>query len=401
MMTLEDGGRQFGFCRTIIQPDGYMTLCVMTRYPWFSLFTPLLEALEMRAGRGVDALESILDSACTSCRDHFPTPGESFRVTLEAGGSGEGGQHAAAAGEGGGVGSARGVGDGGAAALTLTRPKDDSTPLADATPDFYMLFKALSVPAIMAVFRALLSECRILFISEDLVRLSSCMYSIASLIFPFSWHNIFIPICPEMYLDYLTAPMPFVIGVHTSLMPRVERIPGIEEEVVMVNLDTNEVSLDMSTLIELPSDPEQKLVKGLSQWYSQITSMKAKIRKRTSAAQFNAAVSDASPLSSQRSNVPLGRAKRDEMRRVGDCRSKRSSTISWSPSSVSTGASWTRTTSTRSIPRSSRRPAAATPPGTPTSCSISASRRCSRRGASSVPSWLCGGSPPTTPSSRR
>ena len=58
------------------------------------------------------------------------------------------------------------------------------------------------------------------------------MYSICSLLFPFAWQNIFVPIIPERFLDYVTAPMPFIVGVHTSLMPQVERIPGIEDEVV-------------------------------------------------------------------------------------------------------------------------------------------------------------------------
>ena len=49
--------------------------------------------------------------------------------------------------------------------VALRRPKDDSTPLADADPDFYLLFQALSIPAIMVVVRGLLSECRFIFIS--------------------------------------------------------------------------------------------------------------------------------------------------------------------------------------------------------------------------------------------
>jgi hypothetical protein len=60
--------------------------------------------------------------------------------------------------------------------LALRRPKDDSTPLADADPDFYLLFQALSIPAIMVVVRGLLSECRFIFISAVRtkgVRLSS------------------------------------------------------------------------------------------------------------------------------------------------------------------------------------------------------------------------------------
>jgi hypothetical protein len=272
MMTLDGGDRQFGFCRTLIQPDGYQTLIIMTRYPWFSVFTPLLEALEVYSGRGQDVMERILDSAVESCRDSFPRPGQPFRAILE-----------------------RATGETPEKGLALSRPKDDSTPLADADPDFYMLFQALSVPAVMAVFRALLSECRIIMISEDLVRLSTCMYSICSLVFPFAWQNIFVPIIPEMFLDYCTAPMPFIVGVHTSLMPQVERIPGIEDEVVMVNLDTNEVSLDMDTLKELPADEEAKLTAQVTRLFTELTAVRGRFsrKKPMSAATFNASIEEA------------------------------------------------------------------------------------------------------------
>ena len=143
MMTLDSGERQFGFCRTLIQPDGYQTLCIMTRYPWFSVFTPLLAALEVYSGRGTATMEAILDSAVETCRNSFPLVGQGFRAILE-----------------------KGVDGAPEKPLVMKRPNDDSTPLADATPDFYMLFRVLSVPAVMAVFRALVSECRILMVSE-------------------------------------------------------------------------------------------------------------------------------------------------------------------------------------------------------------------------------------------
>lgn len=272
MMTLDGGDRQFGFCRTLIQHDCYRTLVIMTRYPWFSVFTPLLEALEVYSGRGQDVMEGILDSAVEACRDSFPRPGQPFRAILE-----------------------RAMDATPEKTLTLTRPKDDSTPLADAEPDFYMLFKALSVPAVMAVFRALLSECRIIMISEDLVRLSTCMYSICSLVFPFAWQNIFVPIIPEMFLDYCTAPMPFIVGVHTSLMPQVERIPGIEDEVVMVNLDTNEVSLDMDTLKDLPAEEEAKLTAKVTRLFTELTAVRGRFsrKKPMSAAAFNSSIEEA------------------------------------------------------------------------------------------------------------
>jgi hypothetical protein len=84
--TLDGGDRQFGFCRTSIQPDGYETLCILTRHAWFSVFTPVLEVLEVYRGRGVATLEAILDSAvAATAGERFPGPGEAFAATLQVG----------------------------------------------------------------------------------------------------------------------------------------------------------------------------------------------------------------------------------------------------------------------------------------------------------------------------
>ena len=65
MMTLDGGDRQFGFCRTLIQPDGYQTLCIMTRYPWFSVFTPLLEVSTAQTQAAIFfATRFVLSSDC-------------------------------------------------------------------------------------------------------------------------------------------------------------------------------------------------------------------------------------------------------------------------------------------------------------------------------------------------
>eukprot|EP01052_Picozoa_sp_SAG31_P007430 SAG31_NODE_354_length_17223_cov_18.708771_16_plen_163_part_00 len=52
-------------------------------------------------------------------------------------------------------------------------------------------------------------------------------------------------------------------GVHDSLMPHIERIPGVEDEVMMINLDKNEVSVDMDTVFAFPVDAEKKLERTL------------------------------------------------------------------------------------------------------------------------------------------
>jgi hypothetical protein len=60
---------------------------------------------------------------------------------------------------------------------------------------------------------ALLHERRIIVKSKNPARLSACVQAANDLLYPLVWHHIFIPILPESLIDYLSAPMPFLIGV--------------------------------------------------------------------------------------------------------------------------------------------------------------------------------------------
>lgn len=69
----------------------------------------------------------------------------------------------------------------------------------------------------MAILSALLSEQRIIMVSENVTTLSECMHGVVALLYPFNWQQIFVPLLPNALLDYLTAPMPFLIGIHASV----------------------------------------------------------------------------------------------------------------------------------------------------------------------------------------
>lgn len=69
----------------------------------------------------------------------------------------------------------------------------------------------------MAILSALLSEQRIIMVSENVSTLSECMHGVVALLYPFNWQQIFVPLLPNVLLDYLTAPMPFLIGIHASV----------------------------------------------------------------------------------------------------------------------------------------------------------------------------------------
>eukprot|EP00029_Vermamoeba_vermiformis_P011742 TRINITY_DN6543_c0_g1_i1.p1 TRINITY_DN6543_c0_g1~~TRINITY_DN6543_c0_g1_i1.p1 ORF type:complete len:595 (+),score=143.49 TRINITY_DN6543_c0_g1_i1:191-1786(+) len=73
--------------------------------------------------------------------------------------------------------------------------------------------------------------------SQDLQKLSECMFAALSLLYPFLWTHIFIPLLPSTLLRYCCAPMPFFIGIHGSYIDEVKNMAL--EEVFFVDLDKN------------------------------------------------------------------------------------------------------------------------------------------------------------------
>ncbi|EGC37615.1 hypothetical protein DICPUDRAFT_149772 [Dictyostelium purpureum] len=74
-------------------------------------------------------------------------------------------------------------------------------------------FLNLSLENILRILGAVLLEQRVVFVCDNLATLSSCCFSMISLIHPLVWQGLFVPILPQNLLDYLEAPVPFVFGV--------------------------------------------------------------------------------------------------------------------------------------------------------------------------------------------
>ena len=95
--------------------------------------------------------------------------------------------------------------------------------------------KCLEPELIISLFECLLIECRIIFVSKKLSRLSECVNAAAALLNPLSWQYVFIPVLPVSLLSYCCAPMPFIVGVTSGSMGELAKLPM--EEVLMIDLD--------------------------------------------------------------------------------------------------------------------------------------------------------------------
>ena len=225
--TLDDGTRQYGYCAPLESAQqsvgGARVICVLSRHPWFQLFRCVLAALVSAAAEeqpqdGVPAaVVSILDALWHATKVAFPMPGERFTVAFDL---------------------ALAI-DEGREPLHLTRARDDEAPLRDA--EFTVLFKHIGVSGVLAIYAALLAERHVIFVSSSYSRLCSCIHASVALLYPFVWQHILVAILPESWIDYATAPMPFVLGIEDTLLDRVLELP-IEESLMIVKIDSGEIA---------------------------------------------------------------------------------------------------------------------------------------------------------------
>lgn len=122
------------------------------------------------------------------------------------------------------------------------------------------LFRYLSVENILTVYAAVALERRILFVSNHLKRLCESADAVCHLLVPLFWRHIFIPVLPVQLTDFISAPMPFIVGVHSSYMPD----ELLLDAVVVVDLDANVIKCTETDPIEpLPEKRFDTLVKSL------------------------------------------------------------------------------------------------------------------------------------------
>eukprot|EP01050_Picozoa_sp_SAG11_P002458 SAG11_NODE_125_length_15744_cov_50.316075_1_plen_2970_part_10 len=204
--TLDDGARQYGFCK----PMGSEVICLLSRHPWFELFETVMGPVgDAYSEGGFEGAVKVLDVLFDYASNAFPMPGERFKVAID-----------------------------GYDSLYLTRPDDEAVPLVDA--DCSELFMCIGVDGVLTVFKSMLSEGHCVFVSNDFRRLGICAQAAASLLYPFTWQQIFVPILPRSWIDYITAPMPFICGVHDSMFDEVLEQP-IEDAMVFAQLDKGEM----------------------------------------------------------------------------------------------------------------------------------------------------------------
>uniref|UniRef100_A0A672U7C0 DENN domain containing 1B n=1 Tax=Strigops habroptila TaxID=2489341 RepID=A0A672U7C0_STRHB len=207
VLTDIESKQRFGFCR--LTSGGKACLCILSYLPWFEVYYKLLNTL---ADYLAKEQENDSNDLLKSLYSH-PVPKPNALVSLSV-----------------------------VSILCLTPTPRNLTEY----------FVAVDVNNMLQLYASMLHERRIIITSSKLSTLTACIHASAALLYPMYWQHIYIPVLPPHLLDYCCAPMPYLIGVHLSLIERVKN--RSLEDVVLLNVDTNTLETPFNDLNNLPGE---------------------------------------------------------------------------------------------------------------------------------------------------
>ncbi|KAB0396296.1 hypothetical protein E2I00_015531 [Balaenoptera physalus] len=152
--------------------------------------------------------------------------------------------------------------------LLLCQPVSSPLPLSGAS--FLQLLQSLGPELAITLLLAVLTEHKLLVHSLRPDLLTSVCEALVSMIFPLHWQCPYIPLCPLVLADVLSAPVPFIVGIHSSYFD----LHDPPADVICVDLDTNtlfqtEEKKPLSPRI-LPRRPYKVLLATLTNLYQQL-----------------------------------------------------------------------------------------------------------------------------------
>uniref|UniRef100_W5KIP3 DENN/MADD domain containing 5B n=1 Tax=Astyanax mexicanus TaxID=7994 RepID=W5KIP3_ASTMX len=129
--------------------------------------------------------------------------------------------------------------------ILCQRPGPSELPLADFP--LGDAFQLLGVENLVQLFTCVLLEMQVLLYSQDYQRLMVVAEGITTLLFPFQWQHVYVPILPASLLHFLDAPVPYLMGLQSK--------EGTDRSKLELPQEANLCFVDIDNhCIELPED---------------------------------------------------------------------------------------------------------------------------------------------------
>lgn len=114
---------------------------------------------------------------------------------------------------------------------------NEETTIQKGLFEFCCLFDFTDLGKLIAF---MLLDSKIIIAGSDIGKISRCAFGLLSAIHPIPWPGAYIPILPDSMIDAIYAPFPYLIGIHSHLIPETES-PDVEGH-VLVDLDKKKIA---------------------------------------------------------------------------------------------------------------------------------------------------------------
>ncbi|XP_013793866.1 DENN domain-containing protein 1A-like isoform X2 [Limulus polyphemus] len=228
ILTNIDSRWTFGYCRHA--PDTPTSYVFLSALPWHETFYRLLNYVSEIASKNEEAVWTFLGALY---HIPVPNPGHTLHVLWDKDQN----------------------------QFVAQCPDHRKLPAIPENRNLMEYFSAVDVHNMIMLFASLLHERRIVITSKRLSRLTACVQAASVLLYPMQWQHIIIPVLPVRLLDYLSAPMPFLIGVSEPTMSQVDQTEL--GEVVLLDADANKIYTPFDDLQTLPGEIITSLKKNL------------------------------------------------------------------------------------------------------------------------------------------
>lgn len=81
----------------------------------------------------------------------------------------------------------------------------------------HQFIEQLGIHSCVTLVCAAMTEQKILFHSRSYMRLNDACHALTSLMYPFVYSQVYIPLLPSSLTEFLSSPTPFIMGIHSSL----------------------------------------------------------------------------------------------------------------------------------------------------------------------------------------
>ncbi|KAL0238708.1 hypothetical protein PCE1_004400 [Barthelona sp. PCE] len=238
VFTNEHNERLFGFCRFLHidqRSKRPAVVCLLSAHCWPSFFHQILTVTHLhrlcmiKSGGFSDMVLFLTRLASAP----LPTGGSTLRLVSNS-----------------------------ATSFSFVRPGPFNYPHGDL--EYRSLFESLKPSQLIPLMLHILVERPVLFTGSSLRLLSDSVISMYHLCHPLRWRHLFISILPQSVLHFVCAPVPYIFGVHKSIVHQIEGMP-LPENGLIVDIDRGSVRpMSQSQFLPSSSSHTSKLATRLS-----------------------------------------------------------------------------------------------------------------------------------------